>query len=76
MNLQHFQDKEKSLQNALLRVKKKLENLKNNWQNMPTNEVEKWNNWHDLEYRLQNRLKENYLNYQNWHFQKYDFVAL
>lgn len=76
MNLQHFQDKEKSLQNALLRVKKKLENLKNNWQNMPTNEVEKWNNWHDLEYRLQNRLKENYFNYQNWHFQKYDFVAL
>jgi hypothetical protein len=40
-----------------------------------SNRYEDWNQWHDLQYRIENRLRENYSNYLSWHFNEYGFVA-
>jgi phosphate-selective porin len=34
-----------------------------------------WNNLHDLQYRLECRLKDNYVNYQEWHFNAFGWSA-
>jgi len=64
----NFQVKEKSLNMAILRVQNKLKYFSKNYQKMPLNQVEMWNNWHDLEDRLQDRKKENLSNFYEWHF--------
>jgi hypothetical protein len=63
-----FKEKENSLNRAISKVQSKLEYLSKNYQKMPLNEVEKWNNWHDLEDRLTDRKKENLSNFYEWHF--------
>lgn len=35
-----------------------------------------WNKWTDLKDRLENRLKDNYIDYCDWHFQEHGWVAL
>lgn len=34
-----------------------------------------WNKWHNLEDRIVSRLKDNYSNYCDWHFQEHGWVA-
>lgn len=51
------------------------EDRRNHYRDLFTN-VWKWNNWHDLQYRLENRLKDNYSEYCDWHFQKFGWVSL
>ena len=34
-----------------------------------------WNKWHDLEYRLTDRLKENHSKYCSWHYDQKGWVA-
>jgi len=34
-----------------------------------------WNNWHDLQYRLEDRLRDNWSAYHDWHWNKFGFNA-
>lgn len=68
-----FKEKESKIDKAILRVQNKLNELKNNWQNMKPEEVERWNHWHDLEYRLQDRKASNLSNFYEWHFSTFGY---
>ena len=35
-----------------------------------------WNNWHDLQDRIEDRLKNNYVNFLSWHFEEFQFIAI
>jgi len=87
----YFLDKQTKIQNAISRVQKKLnffseqsEKMFKNFDKMTEEEKDKaraknnslkWNEHHDLEYRLEKRLEENWSNYHDWHFDKYQFNA-
>lgn len=71
--LQTFIDKEARINKAIDKVKAKLKYFADNSDTLPEVEREKWNNWHDLQYRLENRLTDNWSNYKAWHFDTYKF---
>lgn len=68
-----FKQKENSLNLAIERVDRKLNYLKDNWQNMPPEEVNKWNNYHDLKDRLIDRKVKNLSDFYEWHFNEFGF---
>jgi len=35
----------------------------------------KWNDWHDLKYRLEDRLRDNWSAFCDWHFDEFGFNA-
>ena len=35
-----------------------------------------WNDWHSLDTRIENRIADNYMDYNQWHFDTFDWVAL
>lgn len=62
---QYFKDKETRLNIALSKVQSKLKEYKDT----PQIEHKDWNDWHDLEDRLKERLMDNYLAYQSYLFE-------
>jgi len=73
-DVQKFIKKQDALTAALLRVKNRLEHYTKNTKG--NCDFPDWNDWHDLEYRIEARLRENYSNYLSWHFEKFQFVAI
>lgn len=78
--MQQFIIKEALIKKAIERVENKLAQynqeaakIKGNWSNEDQQKFKDWNNWHDLQYRLEQRLWENWSNYKDWHYKKYDF---
>ncbi len=63
-SLEYYRLKQILLINALISVDKMYKELKQGKRNQ-----EQWNKVHDLKDRLNNRLKDNYLNYQDKHFE-------
>lgn len=45
------------------------------WTDEDFKQFPNWNNYHDLEDRLTARLWENWSDYQDWHFDKFGWVA-
>lgn len=39
-------------------------------------EVDTWNDWHDLQERIERRLIDNYQEAQNWHFQTFGWAVI
>jgi hypothetical protein len=70
--MQQFLKKQYLLSLALERVMKRLAYYESN---KDGNDFTDWNQWHDLQYRLEYRMKENYSNYQSWNFNQYGFIA-
>ena len=85
-----FLKKQNNLNVALLKIQAMEDNFKridqeiteqNNkggrfyWTEEQIKKIEKWNNVHDLRYRIEERLWENYFKYQDWHFQTFQFSA-
>lgn len=66
--LQTFKDKETSLKKAIERVNNLLEGYK-----IKAPEGDKWNQTHDLEDRLRNRLIENWKEFKIWHWDNFQF---
>ena len=66
-----FKDKETRLQNAINKVRAKLESF----HTLPPTDpqLNKWNDWHDLEDRLNDRLIDNWKAYKTWHWETYNF---
>jgi hypothetical protein len=64
-----FKEKETALNLALTRVQNRLKYYAENSSQI----FEDWNNWHDLEDRIKERLWQNWSNYKDWHFQTFQF---
>jgi len=65
-NLKYFKKKEGLINRAIERVKDKLswfksegEKIQGNWTDADREHLKDWNNWHDLQYRLEERLWQN-----------------
>jgi len=69
-DLQYFQYKESLLNIALDKIKAKLQYFNDNKDNQ---EFKEWNNWHDLQYRIEQRLWANWSEYKDWHWKTFDF---
>jgi hypothetical protein len=67
--LQKFIDKETAINKAIERVNNKLQYF-NETPDLPHLD---WNKWHDLHDRLQDRLIDNWSNFKEWHFIKFNF---
>jgi hypothetical protein len=63
--------KQLSLNKALERVKTRLAYYA---ANTVGNDFPDWNNWHDLQDRIEDRLQDNYSAYSAWHFAKYGYM--
>jgi len=72
--MQNFIKKQDVLNIALNKVKARLLYYSKN--TVGNCDFSDWNQWHDLEYRIGQRLKQNYLSYLEWHFNTYQFVAI
>jgi len=87
----YFFEKQNRLNKAIEKVKAKLDFFKTqsderskNWETMTEEQKEEhrainnslyWNEHHDLETRLENRLKDNFFDYQSWHYQQKGWAA-
>jgi hypothetical protein len=80
-----FIQKQDRLNSALEKVKNHLQYLADKYhgnglfsqyKGKEAEEIEKWNDWHDLEYRIKNRLWDNYHEHQQWHFQTFGWAVL
>lgn len=78
--MQQYKDKETRLNKAIERVQNKLtqysqeaEKIKGNWSSEDQQRLKNWNDWHDLQYRLEDRLKDNWSSYKEWHWEKFQF---
>lgn len=67
--LNTFKDKETRLNLALTRVQNSLKHYAEN----SGQRFDDWNNWHDLEDRINERLWQNWSNYKDWHFETFQF---
>lgn len=78
---EHFKQKETRLKKALSKCDAKLNEFKSfadnvkQWTEAEHKKVERWNDWHDLRERIENRLIENYYNYQHQNFITNGFAA-
>ncbi len=77
-----FTVKESRILKAIKKVQAHLLYLKNKYEDRHSvltpeqkKEVDQWNDWHDLEWRLEARQAENFGNYQTWHFEEYGFAV-
>lgn len=61
-NLHYFQAKERQLKVALFKVKDRL------FKATQENPLPNWNRWHDLQDRLEDRLKAHWDLYYDWHW--------
>jgi hypothetical protein len=68
-----FLKKQAQLNDALYRIDLKLDWFKENQENLPHNILKTWNNWHDLNDRIKDRVFENVRNYKIWHWEQYGF---
>lgn len=68
-----FLENERKLKNALSRVKRKLNYFSNNRETLTKKDSECWNDWHDLENRLEDRIFQNWSDYKEWHFEENGF---
>ena len=68
-NPQRFLETQERLNIALEKVKAKL----TAYSQTPNEPHEDWNNWHDLQYRLENRLHDNYCEFTTWHWDTYGY---
>jgi hypothetical protein len=68
--MNQFKQKELSINAAIERVKIKLAYFEANKHNQ---DFKEWNNWHDLEDRLIDRLKDNWSAFKDWHFTQFGF---
>lgn len=72
MNEQYFITKQNNLYKALAKVREILIHFKNGLRQ----DVENWNKYHDLEYRIEGRIKDNYCDYCSYFFDKNGWVAI
>ena len=71
-----FKDKERRLRLAIATVRAKLESFKILSESAPNDpQLTNWNNWHDLEDRLTDRLIDNWKAFKSWHWDTYQFNA-
>ena len=75
-NIEYFLNKETQINISILKVESKLEWFKQNKDRLSEEVIEKWNDWHDLQDRLQDRLQDNYCECGNWKFKTYGFLAI
>lgn len=85
-NNQKFIDKQGRLNTALQKVKTHLQYLLDKYDSRriefkelkdeEKKEVDKWNEWHDLQDRIEGRLIENYQAAQQWHFEKFGWAVI
>lgn len=82
MTAKYFIAKQDSIKKAIDRVNVKLayyssESAKINglWTDADHEKFKDWNNLHDLEHRLENRLLDNFKEYQSWHFDTFGWCA-
>jgi hypothetical protein len=85
-NNQKFVDKQNRLNAALEKVRAHLQYLIGKYHDRTVNfqslkgkekkEVDTWNDWHDLQDRIENRLIDNYQEAQRWHFKKFGWAVL
>ncbi len=68
-----FLENERKLKSALSRVKRKLNYFSDNRETLTEKDRENWNNWHDLENRLEDRIFQNWSDYKEWHFEENGF---
>lgn len=73
---EYFLKKQNRLLKARKKVQDRLQFFAENWRELPKKDLEIWNNWHDLEKNLENRLQDNYSSYLNWHFEKYGWSSI
>ena len=69
--MENFVHIEKSLLKALNKCHTKLNQFKNG----EVIDLENWNKWHDLNDKIEERIKENIKNYHSWHFDQYGWNA-
>ena len=76
----YFKKKEKLIHKAIERVKNKLlwfksesEKIPGYWTDENREYFKDWNLWHDLQYRLENRMWDNWSEYKDWHWDTYQF---
>ena len=67
-----YQVKDTRLRSALNKVRTRLQQYKDT----PDQEHKDWNDWHDLEDRIEARIKDNYFNYLQEQFRVNGWVAL
>ena len=65
--------KESRLNTALSKVEAKINWLSENQNILPSHELDKWNGWHDLKDRLNNRLWDNWTEFKAWHWEQFCF---
>jgi HD superfamily phosphodiesterase len=80
--MEKFKKKEAAINKAIDRVKKRLKELEEysnsfigvRYESEEYKERTKWwNHYHDLQYRLEERLWANWSAYKDWHWEKYGF---
>ena len=78
-DLKYFKKKEKLIRKAIERVKTKLNWFKSESEKIPgywTDEhreyFKDWDNWHDLQYRLEQRLWNNWSEFKDWNWDTYE----
>lgn len=77
---QYFKDKELRLQRSLNIVKERLQAFQNeadkiqgSWSDSDRMKLKDWNKWHDLQYRIEDRIYQNYSDYKDWHWDTFGF---
>ena len=88
-NFEYFKAKETRIKLAIEKVKAKLaeyaaygekihalcEKQKRCWKPEESYLVKDWNDWHDLQYRLESRLADNFFDYQEYCFDTNGFCT-
>jgi hypothetical protein len=78
---EYYKRKETALNKALSKCESRLKqfqifaNSVKEWTAKEHKAVERWNDWHDLKYRIEQRLIENYYNFQHQNFVQNGFAV-
>lgn len=67
--MENFKNIETRLNNAINKVDQALKDFNEG----KRKDVDNWNKFHDLRYRLEERRKDNLSNFYDWHWEKYGF---
>ncbi len=73
-NFNYYKQKEQRLLKAIAVVKSRLKKYSDST-DAQKQTYSDWNDWHDLEYRLQCRLEENYFDFKHEQFKVNGWVA-